>query len=87
LVLSGTLNDESAAVSSIMGLYPPSFVAELKSRRIPWFAMATTVVDAKKAEAAGADVIITQGMEAGGHRGAFDARKAEQQRHSPARCR
>lgn len=68
-----------AAVSSIMGLYPPSFVAELKSRRISWFATATTVAEAKEAEAAGADVIIAQGMEAGGHRGAFDATKAEQQ--------
>jgi nitronate monooxygenase len=67
------------AVSSIMGLYPPSFVGELKSRQIPWFATATTVADAKKAEAAGADVIIAQGMEAGGHRGAFDATKAEQE--------
>src|SRR5437763_835955 len=61
-----------------MGVHPPTFVAELKSRRIPWFATATTVVDAKKAEAAGADVIIAQGMEAGGHRGAFDATKAKQ---------
>jgi nitronate monooxygenase len=68
-----------AAVSSIMGLYPPPFVAELKSRRISWFATATTVAEAKAAEAAGADVIIAQGMEAGGHRGAFDATKAEQQ--------
>src|SRR6266404_1926790 len=68
-----------AAVSSIMGLYPPGFVSELKSRRISWFATATTVADAKKAEAAGADVIIAQGMEAGGHRGAFDPTKAEQQ--------
>jgi NAD(P)H-dependent flavin oxidoreductase YrpB (nitropropane dioxygenase family) len=68
-----------AAVSSILGLYPPSFVSELKSRRISWFATATTVADAKKAEAAGADVIVAQGMEAGGHRGAFDATKAEQQ--------
>jgi nitronate monooxygenase len=68
-----------AAVSSIMGLYPPSFVAELKSRRIPWFATATTVAEAKQAEGAGADVIIAQGMEAGGHRGAFDATKAELQ--------
>ncbi len=68
-----------AAVSSIMGLYPPPFVAGLKSRRISWFATATTVADAKKAEAAGADVVIAQGMEAGGHRGAFDATKAEQQ--------
>jgi nitronate monooxygenase len=68
-----------AAVSSIMGLYSPSFVAELKSRRISWFATATTLAEAKEAEAAGADVIIAQGMEAGGHRGAFDAAKAEQQ--------
>src|SRR5437016_316619 len=42
-------------------------------------AFSTTVADAKKAEAAGADVIVAQGMEAGGHRGAFDATKAEQQ--------
>jgi nitronate monooxygenase len=68
-----------AAVSSIMGLYPPSFIGELKSRRILWFATATTVAEAKAAEAAGADVIIAQGMEAGGHRGAFDTSKAEQQ--------
>jgi nitronate monooxygenase len=68
-----------AAVSSIMGLYPPSFVSELKSRQIPWFATATTLSEAKAAEAAGADVIIAQGMEAGGHRGAFDAAKAEQE--------
>jgi nitronate monooxygenase len=68
-----------AAVSSIMGLFPPSFVSELKSRRISWFATATTLAEAKAAEAAGADVIIAQGLEAGGHRGAFDATKAEQQ--------
>ena len=37
------------------------------------------MADAKKAEDAGADVIIAQGMEAGGHRGAFDATKAEQE--------
>jgi nitronate monooxygenase len=67
------------AVSSIMGLYPPQFVSELKKRRIAWFATATTVAEARQAEAAGADVIIAQGMEAGGHRGAFDASKAEQQ--------
>jgi nitronate monooxygenase len=73
------LRSAPAAVSSIMGLYPSSFVSELKARRIAWFATATTVADAEKAEAAGADVIIAQGMEAGGHRGAFDARKAEQE--------
>ena len=66
-------------VSSIMGLYPPEFVARLKTRAIAWFATATTVSEALAAEAAGADAIIAQGMEAGGHRGCFDAALAEQQ--------
>ena len=67
------------AVSSIMGLYPPLFVRELKAHRIAWFATATTVAEAEQAQAAGADVIIAQGMEAGGHRGAFRASQAEQE--------
>lgn len=65
-----------AVVSSIMGLYPPEFVGEFKSRGIKWFATATTVAEANEAEAAGADVIVAQGMEAGGHRGAFRAEDA-----------
>jgi nitronate monooxygenase len=66
-------------ISSIMGLYAPSFVSELKARGILWFANATTVAEARAAEAAGADVIVAQGMEAGGHRGAFHADEAERQ--------
>lgn len=66
-----------AAVSSIMGLYPADFVREAKCRGIAWLATATTLSEAQAAEAAGADVIIAQGMEAGGHRGAFDSAKAE----------
>ena len=65
------------AISSIMGLYAPGFVAEMKSLEILWFATATTVGEAKAAEAAGAEAIIVQGMEAGGHRGAFEADEAE----------
>jgi nitronate monooxygenase len=64
-------------VSSIMGLYSPSFVAALKERGIAWFACATTLSEALAAEAAGADAIVAQGAEAGGHRGAFDAAQAE----------
>lgn len=66
-----------AVVSSIMGVYPPEFVAKLKERNIAWFANATTVAEAKAAAEAGADAIVAQGAEAGGHRGAFDASKAE----------
>ncbi|MBX3186587.1 MAG: nitronate monooxygenase [Labilithrix sp.] len=63
--------------SSVMGLFPPAFVARLQAAGIAWFATVTTVAEARAAEAAGADVIIAQGMEAGGHRGAFDASRAE----------
>ncbi|WP_315835877.1 nitronate monooxygenase [Bradyrhizobium prioriisuperbiae] len=64
-------------ISSVMGLYPPPFVARMKALGIKWFANIATVSEAKAAEAAGADVIVAQGMEAGGHRGTFDAEKAE----------
>ena len=65
-----------AAVSSIMGLYPAAFVQRLKDAGIAWFANVTTVAEARAAAAAGADVIVAQGAEAGGHRGAFDAGRA-----------
>jgi nitronate monooxygenase len=67
------------AISSIMGLYPPAFISQMKERGILWFATATTVTEARAAERAGADAIIAQGMEAGGHRGAFHADGAEHQ--------
>lgn len=68
-----------AIASSIMGLYPAAFVEQLRARGIRWFATVSTVTDALAAEAAGADVIVVQGMEAGGHRGAFDAARAERE--------
>lgn len=71
------LEAEPVAMSSIMGLYPPAVVDSMKQRGIRWFATATTVAEAVQAADAGADVIVAQGMEAGGHRGAFDADEAE----------
>jgi nitronate monooxygenase len=68
-----------AIISSIMGLYPAPFVSELKAQGIKWFANVTTVAEALEAEAAGADVLVAQGSEAGGHRGSFEASKAESQ--------
>jgi nitronate monooxygenase len=64
-------------ISSIMGLFPAAFVAAMKERGIAWFACATTLAEARAAEAAGADAIVVQGAEAGGHRGSFDAAAAE----------
>jgi nitronate monooxygenase len=63
-------------ISSIMGVYPPAFVARMKARGIRWWANVTTVAEARLAVAAGADAVIAQGMEAGGHRGAFDPARA-----------
>lgn len=65
-----------SVVSSIMGVYPDHFVKAMRDQGIRWFANVTTVGEALEAEAAGADVIIAQGMEAGGHRGAFNADQA-----------
>jgi nitronate monooxygenase len=67
------------AASSVMGLFPAALVAQLRTLGVAWFATVTTVAEAELAEAAGADVIVAQGMEAGGHRGSFDARQAETQ--------
>ena len=70
---------QPTVASSIMGLFPPHVVERLKACGIAWFATATTLREAKAAEAAGADAIVAQGFEAGGHRGAFDAAAAERQ--------
>ena len=66
-------------VSSVMGLFPPAFVQRLKAAGIAWWANISTVAEALAAEAAGADAVVAQGMEAGGHRGCFDATLAEAQ--------
>lgn len=73
------LQAKPTAVSSIMGLFEPEYVARLKAAGIAWFATATTLAEARAAEHAGADAIIAQGFEAGGHRGAFQAASAERQ--------
>jgi nitronate monooxygenase len=67
------------AVSSIMGVFPKSFVTQLKGRGIAWFATVTTIEEARIACDAGADAIIAQGYEAGGHRGSFDQAAADRQ--------
>jgi nitronate monooxygenase len=65
------------AISSIMGLFDAAFVEEMHDAGIAWFACATTLDDALAAQEAGADVVVAQGMEAGGHRGTFDPATAE----------
>lgn len=66
-------------VSSIMGVFTAEFVRECKRRSIAWFCCVTTLAEALTAQKAGADAIVVQGIEAGGHRGAFDAAAAARQ--------
>ncbi|MGE3289259.1 MAG: NAD(P)H-dependent flavin oxidoreductase [Pseudonocardia sp.] len=66
------------AISSIMGLFDAPFVARMHAAGIAWFACATTLGEALAAQDAGADAVVAQGMEAGGHRGTFDPEAAEQ---------
>lgn len=58
-------------VSFHFGLPKPELLNRVKSWGTKILASATTVEEALWLEARGADVIIAQGMEAGGHRGSF----------------
>jgi nitronate monooxygenase len=62
-----------------MGLFPAAFVRECKLRNIAWFCCATTLREALQARDAGADAIVVQGIEAGGHRSSFEASAAVRQ--------
>jgi nitronate monooxygenase len=76
---SAMLAAQPTAVSSIMGLFPGEFVTRMRENGIAWFCCATSLAEAEAAEAAGADAIVAQGMEAGGHRGTF--RQDDAERH------
>jgi nitronate monooxygenase len=58
-------------VSFHFGLPDPALLARIKAAGCRVMASATTVAEARWLEAHGADVIIAQGCEAGGHRGMF----------------
>ena len=60
-----------AAVSFHFGLPAPDLVARVKSWGSKVLSSATTVEEALWLESRGCDVIIAQGVEAGGHRGIF----------------
>ncbi|GGC40596.1 2-nitropropane dioxygenase [Siccirubricoccus deserti] len=75
--LEALLTAGPVVASCIMGVLPPEVAARLAERGIAWFANATTVAEARAAEAAGAAAVVAQGAEAGGHRGSFDPGAAE----------
>jgi len=60
-----------AVVSFHFGLPAPALLARVKRLGAKVLASATTVAEARWLEAHGADAVIAQGVEAGGHRGMF----------------
>lgn len=63
----------SPAVASFhFGLPPAAIVRALKAVGVIIVATATCVAEARQLEQAGADALIAQGIEAGGHRGIFE---------------
>ena len=77
--IEAVLRARPTAFSTIMGIPSKAIIEALHERQILWFATITTVAEALAAADAGADVLVAQGYEAGGHRGAFDADYAERQ--------
>ena len=65
------LQAKPAVVSFHFGLPEQTFIDALRAAGITTLACATNLDEARQIEAAGVDVIVAQGMEAGGHRGAF----------------
>ncbi len=68
-----------AVLSTIMGVLDAAQVQRLKDAGIAWIACATTLAEARAVQDAGADAVVAQGFEAGGHRGAFHPAAAERQ--------
>ncbi len=71
-MLALLLETAPAVVSFHFGLPPAPVIAALRERGILLLATATSVAEARAIEAAGVDVVVAQGIEAGGHRGMFD---------------
>jgi nitronate monooxygenase len=63
--------DPVAVVSFTFGCPSPEVITALKDAGSEVWITVTSVEEAKGAEAAGASALVVQGLEAGGHRGAF----------------
>jgi nitronate monooxygenase len=69
--LERLLADPVAVVSFTFGCPDPSVVADLRAAGSDVWVTVTDPAEAAQAAAAGADALVVQGAEAGGHRGAF----------------
>ena len=69
--LAAALDSGAAVFSFTFGVLPPAAIAAIKGRGMLLMGTATTVDEALALERAGVDAVVTQGSEAGGHRGTF----------------
>jgi len=66
-----------AVASFTFGCPAPATIAALRDDGVAVWVTVTTPAEARQAAAAGADALVAQGAEAGGHRGAFDDANAK----------
>ena len=66
------MEERPAVVSFHFGLPAPEVIEGFKRAGIRLLASVTSLDEANAAQAAGVDALVAQGIEAGGHRGAFD---------------
>ena len=71
-MLAALVETAPPVVSFHFGVPAPERVAALRATGAVLLATATSLAEAKAAEAAGMDAVVAQGYEAGGHRGVFD---------------
>ena len=69
--LAATLESGASCLSFTFGVLSPAAVAAIKNKGMFLIGTATTVEEAVQLETSGVDGIVTQGSEAGGHRGTF----------------
>ena len=64
--------ERPAVVSFHFGLPPADWIAQLHALGITLLASVTSLDEGLQAQQAGVDMVVAQGVEAGGHRGCFD---------------
>jgi nitronate monooxygenase len=69
--LAMVLDSGAAVFSFTFGMLPASAIESIKARGMFLIGTATTVEEAVALEHVGVDAVVTQGSEAGGHRGTF----------------
>jgi len=69
--LAAALEGDAPVFSFTFGILPAAAIEAIKARGVFLIGTATTVDEALALEKAGVDAVVTQGSEAGGHRGSF----------------